>query len=511
VQVGEHPSQVNIEEIQEMAWISGLEAVAMSVTPPELRVVDIASLTTVHAWLNAVHGDAMCDFPLRPGYLALGRFPTGGHTALCLWNVANGEKVSEQRVPQYIQSLRYSSAAKLLVAGSRTGIVQTWNIEDLLAGGKVRGRRFLAHSGRAATVDVSPNGEWLASGGWDGQIRIWQNRSTEGTIDVPIIEKPLTVDFSSCGRWLAVTVGQLEYPARVMLFDAHSGRFLWQSTRSNAALELVHRPIDFAGEEVAFIRGDLSIGIHDASTGRLRHVFHRRPQRHFDWMQFSPDGRTLLATDRDVIATGNPPFPAKSSIETTSFERESGVVVNRFPETQPIYMGVFRTIHGDVRLQMTSSRQLLLSHSPSVPPTLTLTGPLEKTPIVAVSPDGCFLAAGGDEGIVYLWDLDHAGPPGKCVGHEGAIVDLCFGPNSRTILSHGTDGTVRFWHVPQRAELVRIGTSDERVVCMGLHPSGNMLILGIDREGEYGLQIHRLGPNRDSLPKSFDPPPADNP
>ena len=38
---------------------------------------------------------------------------------------------------------------------------------------------------------------------------------------------------------------------------------------------------------------------------------------------------------------------------------------------------------------------------------------------------------------------------------------------------------------------------------MGLNPAGTLLVLGIQHNGHYGLQIHRLGPNRDSLPKSF--------
>ena len=57
---------------------------------------------------------------------------------------------------------------------------------------------------------------------------------------------------------------------------------------------------------------------------------------------------------------------------------------------------------------------------------------------------------------------------------------------------------------PTRRELIRLGGPDETMTSIGLNRAGNLLVLGIEYDGHFGLQIHRLGPDRDSLPKSFD-------
>src|SRR5262249_15559389 len=106
------------------------------------------------------------------------------------------------------------------------------------------------------------------------------------------------------------------------------------------------------------------------------------------------------------------------------------------------------------------------------------------------------------------WDLTAGGPPKKFIGHEGVINDLWFSADGRTILSHSADGTERFWHVATGAELLKLGTPDEPITCMGLNPARNLLVVGVERPGRFGLQLHRLGPKRDSLPKLFDGLPA---
>jgi WD40 repeat protein len=122
----------------------------------------------------------------------------------------------------------------------------------------------------------------------------------------------------------------------------------------------------------------------------------------------------------------------------------------------------------------------------------------------SLSRDGRYMATnGGVSQEIHLWDLSLQKPASKLFGHEGYVGRLWFSPDGPTLLSHGKDDTLRFWHVPTRSELLTIGLSTEKVLCAGLHPEGKMLAIGVEHEKSYGLRVYRLGDESGSLPKTF--------
>ena len=65
-----------------------------------------------------------------------------------------------------------------------------------------------------------------------------------------------------------------------------------------------------------------------------------------------------------------------------------------------------------------------------------------------------YLASGGSDNLIRIWDLATAAEVGRLVGHEGSVATLdC---DQDVLVSGGYDATVRIWSIKDRvAELPR--------------------------------------------------------
>jgi len=133
-----------------------------------------------------------------------------------------------------------------------------------------------------------------------------------------------------------------------------------------------------------------------------------------------------------------------------------------------------------------------------------LSGHSDVVHALAFSPDGAFLASGGKEGSLRLWDV----AAGRAVSvqrrREGPVRSVCYDPDGQHIASISGGQVIRVWAMPDGSETVTLDVAGEPVDAVIFTPDGLSLIAGDIRgvirvirleDGQVStqLQAHRLG------------------
>jgi len=62
------------------------------------------------------------------------------------------------------------------------------------------------------------------------------------------------------------------------------------------------------------------------------------------------------------------------------------------------------------------------------------------------SPDGNYLACGGEDGSIGLWEVSRGKEVRKIEGHIGRVTSVSFLPDGKYIISGGKDKKVNLWY-----------------------------------------------------------------
>jgi WD40 repeat protein len=102
---------------------------------------------------------------------------------------------------------------------------------------------------------------------------------------------------------------------------------------------------------------------------------------------------------------------------------------------------------------------------------LTLEGHSGQVTALAFSADGKTLASGGDDRLVYVWDLKSGDPVLELRGHNREVTHVAFSPDGRRLVSTSGDlekgsvrpGDARLWDLATGRECLTLGAGADRV------------------------------------------------
>jgi WD40 repeat protein len=397
----------------------------------------------VNLW-DAQTGGPLRTFLANPHPVsALAFSPDGGRLAeaslnrkVRLWDAATGELRHTLPHDGAVLGVAFSPDGRRLASAGEEKIVRVW---DATTGREVLGLR--GHPGPGGCVAFSPDGHRLASASTDKTIRIWDATPLWGDERQDALtitghgDEIRCVAVSSDGRVASAGIG-----TSVKVWDAATGEVGVEfDAHGVTVLCLAWQP---DGGRIASAGWDgrrHTAWVWDARTGERK--FPLPSGLPCFAVAFSPDGRYL------VTGAGN----GALQVWDAGTGREVGTLGTHDQDIRGVVFsrvgGHLATSSGNGEVELWDVTRLDREYLDGKPaPRHTLPARVPGACLnMAFSPDGKRLAAGGENNLVKVWDVQTGDVLQSLPGHRGDVFTVAFSHDGRWIASGGKDSTVKVW------------------------------------------------------------------
>lgn len=392
---------------------------------------------------------------------------------------ASASELSSFRVPagRNFSLVVFAPDRRLVAVDSLDGPNKIVTLWEVATGRQVASLK--AHEQPITVIAFSPDGQRLATGDIDGNVKLWE--ATSGVEKLMIKwgrRRVWWAAFSPDGRQLATADGS----QAVRLWDARTGRELrffaldesaWTAvaffpdgqrllagatdgslhiwdvrTRHQIAPLAGHTghitAIAFSPDQKTLATGsrDRTIKLWDAATGReMRTIRGHGSQIHS--VTWSTDGKYLVTGSADgttkvwdMAARPEPVLPA---------EPVAAYFVTAFSPTGEL-LAFGRTRDAQLKLWNLSTGQELAAFSEAGNQILC----------AALSPDRKLLATGGLDGFVVVWESGTGKLLRKIAAHAAPVYGVAFSPDGRWLISGGGDQALKLWTVASGQQLASL-------------------------------------------------------
>ncbi len=293
----------------------------------------------------------------------------------------------------------------------------------------------------ATAVVFSPRGEAIVTGHEDGVLTIWDRQSGKPASWFKSESTGITMMASSSGAD-SVAVGAAD--GTIELWDVERGRCRKTLRGHEAAITALAFSED--GELLASGSSDRTIKLWEVQSGRLLKST-REGRSAIRALSFSPDGQ-LLASDGDET-------------NVRLWKVQTGDLVGTLKGHDAPIAGLAISADGEFLAASSAEGLLIWNMKRRQSPPIGVEGGA-KTLVFSPRPHVSLLASVTDDEI-WLWNVEQERRAGALKGHTGRVKTLAFAPDSKQIVSLGSDSAVRLWSLRPNKALLVINTLSSEV------------------------------------------------
>jgi WD40 repeat protein/class 3 adenylate cyclase/tRNA A-37 threonylcarbamoyl transferase component Bud32 len=514
------------------------EVISVAFSPDGKVLATASAWDPVHIW-DGVSGKFLKTLPeqnvislaFAPGGQMLG---VGSRDRVVVRNLQSGEIVFKREEAKGEFRISFSSSANLMLIGRHGAIIgqngggaELW---DYVSGEL---KRVLPESG--GHVAFSPRGNRLATGNWNGTIKIWDAASGQ-LLSILKSGQALAMAFSPDGLTLATS----DWDSSVRLWDGTTGKEIGSLTNIHHRIwALAFSP---AANVLATGGADQTVGLWDVATFRQL----ERLQGHGNEVMsvaFSPDGQEIASGSKDRTARLWNIHPVRTATIITNvlkrpifspdgqtvaagigqnkvaawdvatlqlkavFDGAADAVAfstngnsliargtNYFLKTYNIAdQSIRETISGEPLIEDTFNvvafspdrKTLVASYSDGSlmffdPKTGLMTAHAAQTGVPRIfqlcfSPNGKLVASAGRSSEPRIWDVATHKLVAAPTGHTQPVLSLGFSPDGENLVSCGADNSIRFWNTTSWKEIAPSLEQKEYVSALAISPDGRTL------------------------------------